>query len=78
MQDGRVKWFSPVKGYGFIRVDGVSEDVFVHFSAIRKDGYKSLNEDDPVRLELVWGQKGPQAMDVQPLGAETLSAAGSA
>jgi cold shock protein len=57
---GRVKWFNNTKGYGFIGQDGGS-DLFVHYSAINMDGFKSLNEGDVVEFEVVQGQKGPQA-----------------
>ncbi len=60
---GRVKWFNNTKGYGFIgRDDGA--DVFVHYSAIVADGFRSLNEGDLVEFEIVQGQKGPQAANV--------------
>ena len=60
---GKVKWFSAEKGYGFIeREDG--DDVFVHFSAIQGDGYKSLEEGQKVEFEVVDGEKGPQAANV--------------
>jgi CspA family cold shock protein len=60
---GTVKWFNNAKGYGFIgRDDG--PDVFVHYSAISAEGYKSLQEGDPVEFEIVQGQKGPQAANV--------------
>ena len=60
---GTVKWFNNAKGYGFIgRDDG--PDVFVHYSAITSEGYKSLQEGDAVELEIVQGQKGPQAANV--------------
>lgn len=57
---GTVKWFNGEKGYGFIAVDGGS-DVFVHYSAIEMDGYKSLEEGQRVEFEVTEGQKGPQA-----------------
>ncbi len=61
---GTVKWFNNAKGYGFIgRDDGA--DVFVHYSAISSDGYKSLQEGDAVEFEIVQGQKGPQASNVR-------------
>ena len=61
---GTVKWFSNEKGYGFIeRAEG--EDVFVHFSAIAQEGYKSLQEGQRVEFEVVQGQKGLQAANVQ-------------
>ena len=60
---GTVKWFNNAKGYGFIgQNDGA--DVFVHYSAIAGEGYRSLQEGDPVEFEIVQGQKGPQAADV--------------
>jgi CspA family cold shock protein len=61
---GKVKWFNNAKGYGFIgREDG--PDVFVHYSSIQLDGYKSLKEGDEVEFDIVQGQKGPQADQVQ-------------
>jgi cold shock protein len=57
---GKVKWFNNTKGYGFIGQDS-GPDVFVHYSAISMDGFKTLNEGDPVEFEVVQGQKGPQA-----------------
>ena len=63
---GKVKWFSAEKGYGFIeREDG--GDVFVHFSAIQEDGFKSLTEGQEVEFEVVNGAKGPQATNVVKL-----------
>ena len=64
MAEGTVKWFSNEKGYGFIAREG-AEDVFVHFSAIQADGYKSLMEGQRVEFEVVQGQKGLQAANVQ-------------
>ena len=57
---GTVKWFNAEKGYGFIAVDG-GNDVFVHYSAIQSDGYKTLEEGQRVEFEVTQGQKGPQA-----------------
>jgi CspA family cold shock protein len=63
---GTVKWFNATKGYGFIgRDDG--EDVFVHFSAITMDGYRSLKQDQKVEFEIEQGPKGLQAANVTPL-----------
>jgi cold shock protein len=62
-EKGNVKWFNNVKGYGFIeRADG--GDVFVHYSAINANGYRSLNEGQPVEFTVVDSPKGPQAQDV--------------
>ena len=61
---GTVKWFNDAKGYGFISHEG-GPDVVVHFSAIRGNGFKSLAEGDQVEFEIVQGQKGPQAAEVQ-------------
>jgi CspA family cold shock protein len=60
---GKVKWFNNSKGYGFIGQDN-GADVFVHYSAIQSDGYKSLTEGDTVEFEITQGQKGPQAENV--------------
>jgi CspA family cold shock protein len=60
---GTVKWFNAAKGYGFIAHDG-GKDVFVHYSAIAMDGYRSLNEGDKVEFTIVEGNKGPQAENV--------------
>lgn len=60
---GRVKWFNNEKGFGFIERDG-GEDVFVHFSAIQGDGFKSLDEGQEVEFDIVKGDRGPQAANV--------------
>lgn len=60
---GKVKWFSPEKGYGFIVREG-GDDVFVHFSAIQDEGFKTLNEGQDVEFEIVEGARGPQAANV--------------
>ena len=66
MAEGTVKWFSNEKGYGFIEREG-GDDVFVHFSAITMDGYKSLNEGQAVEFEVKKGPKGLQAENVTGL-----------
>lgn len=63
MEHGKVKWFNNEKGFGFITVDG-GDDVFVHFSAIQGDGFKSLEEGQEVELSIVEGARGPQAAEV--------------
>ena len=66
MSKGRVKWFNNEKGYGFIEFDDVqSEDIFVHYSAILSDGYKTLKEGDIVEFTLVETTKGNQAINVK-------------
>ena len=64
MASGTVKWFSNEKGYGFIARDDGSGDLFVHFSAVQGDGYRSLNEGDEVTFDVGEGAKGPQAQNV--------------
>jgi CspA family cold shock protein len=63
---GKVKWFDAKKGYGFITPDDGSEDLFVHFSNIEADGFKSLLEGQEVEYEVGQGKKGPQATSVRP------------
>ncbi|WP_099222323.1 cold-shock protein CspB [Listeria costaricensis] len=66
MQTGTVKWFNGEKGFGFIEVEG-GDDVFVHFSAIEGEGFKTLDEGQSVEFEIVEGQRGPQADKVVKL-----------
>ena len=64
MEQGTVKWFNAEKGFGFIEREG-GDDVFVHFSSIQKDGFKTLEEGQTVSFEIVTGAKGPQASNVK-------------
>ncbi|MEH7106410.1 MULTISPECIES: cold-shock protein [Bacillaceae] len=63
MEKGKVKWFNSEKGFGFIEREG-GEDVFVHFSAIQDEGYKTLEEGQDVTFDVEQGQRGPQATNV--------------
>ena len=65
MAQGSVKWFNGEKGFGFIAPDGGGPDVFVHYSAIDADGYRSLDENQRVEFDVSQGQKGPQAEHVR-------------
>ena len=67
MAHGTVKWFNAEKGYGFIAQPDGGPDVFVHYSAIQSDGYRSLDEEQRVEFDVTQGQKGPQADAVRPL-----------
>ena len=64
MAEGTVKWFSDKKGFGFVAPDDGSADVFVHFSDVQGDGYKTLAENDKVTFEVQEGEKGPRAVNV--------------
>jgi len=64
LEKGTVKWFNDAKGYGFITQDNGGPDVFVHFSAIKAEGFKSLAEGSKVEYEVTQGPKGPQAANV--------------
>ncbi|EGQ27640.1 cold shock protein CspA [Sporosarcina newyorkensis 2681] len=69
MHQGKVKWFSSDKGYGFIEADD-GEDVFVHFTGIATDGFKTLAEGQTVSFEVIEGNRGPQAANVSTLEEE--------
>ncbi|MFD2213335.1 MULTISPECIES: cold-shock protein [Bacillaceae] len=66
MAQGKVKWFNSEKGFGFIEVEG-GDDVFVHFSSIQGEGYKSLDEGQEVTFDIEQGNRGPQAANVQKI-----------
>ena len=67
MPEGTVKWFNADKGFGFIAPNDGGDDLFVHFSAIQSEGYKTLDDGQAVTFNVGQGQKGPQATDVRPL-----------
>lgn len=64
---GKVKWFKNEKGYGFITRDDGQGDVFVHYSGIASDGFKTLNEGDSVQFDVVQSDRGPKAINVRPV-----------
>jgi len=64
MPNGKVKWFSNARGYGFILGEGTEKDIFVHHSSIKMEGYRTLSEGDAVQYDLVDGPKGPKAENV--------------
>ncbi len=63
-EKGKVKWFSNMKGYGFIEKEGGDKDIFVHYSAIQGEGHKKLVQGEEVSFEVVAGERGPQASEV--------------
>jgi CspA family cold shock protein len=67
MAQGTVKWFNGEKGFGFIEQDGGDAEVFVHYSAIAAEGYRSLDENQRVEFEVTQGKKGSQAENVRPI-----------
>jgi cold shock protein len=78
MPFGTVKWFNNAKGFGFIEPEGGGPDVFAHFSAIRMDGYRTLEQGRRVRYELVEGPKGCLAQDIELAEGEPMSSSSSA
>jgi CspA family cold shock protein len=67
MQTGTVKWFNDAKGFGFITPDGGGDDLFAHFSEIKMNGFKTLQENQRVTFEVTQGKKGLQASNIQAL-----------
>ncbi|MFT6943314.1 MAG: CspA family cold shock protein [Nitriliruptoraceae bacterium] len=67
MPEGTVKWFTAEKGFGFVQPDAGGDDLFVHYSEIQTDGYKTLDEGQRVSFEIGQGRKGPQAEKVAPI-----------
>jgi len=66
MQNGTIKWFNAKKGYGFITADD-GKEIFMHYTALKMDGYKTINEGEKVQFEITNGEKGPQADNVTKL-----------
>ena len=66
-EKGKVKWFSNVKGFGFLEKEGGGPDIFVHYSSIQSEGYKTLESGEEVSFEIVQGDRGPQATNVTRL-----------
>jgi CspA family cold shock protein len=64
MTKGTVKWFNDAKGYGFIQMEGSEQDIFVHHTSIKADGFRTLNQGEEVQFELTEGPKGPKAENV--------------
>ena len=63
-EKGKVKWFSNVKGFGFVEKEGGDRDIFIHYSAIQSDGYKTLDQGEEVSFDVVDGERGPQAVNL--------------
>ena len=76
-EKGKVKWFSNVKGYGFLEKEGMEQDIFVHYSSIQGDKYKTLTEGEEVTFEIVQGERGPQAANVVRSGKAAKAATGA-
>ncbi|AEP36852.1 cold-shock protein [Taylorella asinigenitalis] len=64
---GTVKWFNDTKGFGFVTPEGSNEDLFIHFSSIQMDGFKTLKENQKISFEITEGPKGKQAINIQPV-----------
>ncbi len=64
MPKGKVKWFNDTKGYGFIQIDGQDKDIFVHYSSVKAEGFRTLNEGEVVEFDLIEGPKGLKAENV--------------
>lgn len=64
MPKGKVKWFNDTKGYGFIQIEGQDKDIFVHYSSVKAEGFRTLSEGEEVEFELVEGPKGLKAENV--------------
>lgn len=64
---GTVKWFNDTKGFGFVTPEGGNEDLFIHFSSIQMDGFKTLKENQKISFEITEGPKGKQAINIQPV-----------
>ncbi len=73
MSKGIIKWFNNEKGYGFINGDKVGDDIFVHYTAINLDGYKTLSEGQEVEFKLIKTEKGLQAAEVEPINEKKLT-----
>ena len=71
MKKGTVKWFDDSKGYGFLRTDEVDEDIFVHYSSVQAEGFRSLTKGEQVQFEIVQGDKGFKAENVVRVSAPT-------
>ncbi|HEX7036152.1 MAG TPA: cold shock domain-containing protein CspD [Pseudomonadales bacterium] len=76
MATGKVKWFNNAKGYGFILPEGGGEDLFVHYSSIQMDGYKTLKAGQDVEFDVLEGPKGFHAVNIRTIGVEAVAASG--
>lgn len=77
MEIGKVKWFNNAKGYGFVVVDGRSDDLFAHYSAIQMEGYRTLKAGQPVQFDIIQGPKGLHAINIQAVGGTACEAISS-